>query len=56
MGFQRIFSPNGQIGPSMLVVSPEHADVFRRDGWSKDDVREAIMQLTAHADPGSPGK
>ena len=47
MGFQRIFSPNGQIGPSMLVVSPEHADVFRRDGWSKDDVREAIMRLTA---------
>lgn len=47
MGFQRIFSPNGQIGPSMLVVSPEHADVFRRDGWSKEDVRDAIMQLTA---------
>ena len=47
MGFQRIFSPNGQIGPSMLVVSPEHADVFRRDGWSKQDVRDAIMELTA---------
>jgi len=47
MGFQRIFSPNGQIGPSMLVISPEHADVFRRDGWSKDDVREAIMERTA---------
>ena len=47
MGFQRIFSPNGQIGPSMLVVSPEHADVFRRDGWTKDDVREAIMERTA---------
>ncbi|MDE2744353.1 MAG: hypothetical protein OXI41_00015 [Chloroflexota bacterium] len=47
MGFQRISSPNGQIGPSMLVVSPEHADVFRRDGWSKGDVREAIMKLTA---------
>ena len=47
MGFQRIFSPNGQIGPSMLVISPEHADVFRRDGWSKDDIRDALMQLTA---------
>ena len=47
MGFQRIFSPNGQIGPSMLVVSPEHADVFRRDGWSKDDIRDAIMQHTS---------
>ena len=47
MGFQRVFGPNGQIGPSMLVVSPEHAEVFRRDGWSKGDVREAIMELTA---------
>lgn len=47
MGFQRIFSPNGQIGPSMMVVSPEHADVFRRDGWSKDDIRDALMDLTA---------
>lgn len=47
MGVQRIFSPNGQIGPSMLVVSPEHADVYRRDGWSKDDIREAIMELSA---------
>ena len=47
MGFQRIFSPNGQIGPSMLIVSPEHADVLGRDGWSKDDIRDAIMELTA---------
>jgi len=47
MGFQRIFSPNGQIGPSMLVVSPEHAHVFRQDGWSKAEIREAIVELTA---------
>ena len=47
MGFQCIFSPRGQIGPSMLVVSPEHADVFRRGGWSKHDLREAIMERTA---------
>ena len=47
MGFDGIFSPNGQIGPSMLVISPEHAGVFRRDGWSKTNVREAIMELTA---------
>lgn len=47
MGFQRIFSPNGQIGPTMLVVSPEHANVFGRDAWSKNDIREAIMELTA---------
>ncbi len=47
MGFDCIFSPNGQIGPSMLVISPEHADVFRRDGWNKHNIREAIMELTA---------
>ena len=47
MGFDCIFSPNGQIGPSMLVISPEHAGVFRQDGWSKDNVREAIVELTA---------
>ena len=47
MAFQRVFSPNGQIGPSVLVISPEHAEVFRRDGWSKADIREAIMELTA---------
>lgn len=47
MGFQRIFNPNGQVGPSMLVLSPEHADVFRRDGWSKDDLRTAMMERTA---------
>ena len=46
LGFQRIFAPNGQIGPSMLVVSPEHADVFQRDGWSKNNVREAIYERT----------
>ena len=47
MGFDCIFSPNGQIGPSMLVISPEHAGVFRQDGWSKANVREAIVELTA---------
>ncbi len=46
LAFQRIFAPNGQIGPTMLVLSPEHADVFRRDGWSKDNLREAIYERT----------
>ena len=44
MAFRRIFNPDKQIGPSMLVISPEHADVFRRDRWSKDDLRRAIME------------
>ena len=47
MGFDCIFSPNGQIGPSMLVISPEHAGVFRHDGWTKANIREAIVELTA---------
>ncbi len=47
MALQRVFIPNGQVGPTMLVVSPEHAEVFRRDSWSKSDVRDALMQLTA---------
>ena len=47
LGFQHIFSPFAQIGPSMLVISPEHADAFRRDGWSKDDLRHTIMERTA---------
>ena len=33
--------------PSMFVVSPEHADVYRASGWSKDNIREAIMEFTA---------
>ena len=47
MGFDCIFSPNGQIGPSMLVISPEHAGVFRQYGWTKANIREAIVELTA---------
>ena len=46
LGFQRIFAPNAQIGPSMLILSPEHAGVFARDGWTKDNLREAIYEGT----------
>jgi len=31
----------------MFVVSPEHADVYRASGWTKDNFREAIMEFTA---------
>ena len=30
----------------LLVICPEHAEVFRRDGWSKADLRQHIMAAT----------
>ncbi len=47
MAFQQVLKPRGQVTPSMFVVSPEHADVYRADGWSKNNIREAIMEFTA---------
>ncbi len=47
MAFQQVVKPRGQVSPSMFVISPEHADVYRADGWSKDNIREAIMEFTA---------
>ena len=32
---------------ALLVVSPEHARTFRRDGYTKDDVRARIQEVTA---------
>jgi thiol-disulfide isomerase/thioredoxin len=29
----------------MLVVSPEHARIFRESGWSKDDLRNRLQEL-----------
>ena len=47
MAFQQVLKPRGQVTPSMFVVSPEHADVYRASGWTKDNFREAIMEFTA---------
>ena len=47
MALQQITDPKMRVGPTMLVVSPEHADVYRASGWSKDDIRECIMECTA---------
>ena len=47
MAFQQVLKPRGQVTPSMFVISPEHADVYRSSGWSKDNIREAIMEFTA---------
>ena len=32
---------------ALLVVSPEHARTFARDGYTKDDVRARIQEVTA---------
>ena len=40
--------PKAPMGDILVVVGPEHVDVLRRDGWSKQDLREAIMQRTSH--------
>jgi hypothetical protein len=34
-------------GEIVLVVPPEHVDTFAKDGWSKDQVRERIQEVTA---------
>ncbi len=36
---------------AILVVSPEHARVFRQDGWSKQDLIDKIQEITKK--PGS---
>ena len=32
---------------ALLVVSPEHARTFARDGYTKEDVRARIQEITA---------
>ena len=34
-------------GDALLVISPEHVDTLRRDGFTKDDIREQIQRVTA---------
>lgn len=34
-------------GDVLLVVCPEHARTLAQDGWSKDDVRRRIQEITA---------
>jgi len=35
------------MGELVLVLSPEHVDTIARDGWSKDDVRRAICEMSS---------
>lgn len=39
--------PKSPMVDTLVVLSPDHASIFGRSGWSKDDVRECIMQETA---------
>ena len=47
-GVSCVFHPKlyGQ-GEVLLVVCPEHVDTIARDGWSKDDVRARMQEVTA---------
>jgi hypothetical protein len=45
--------------PALVIVSPEHARVFREAGWSKQQLRETLLELLTIApddlEPGSQG-
>ena len=45
-------------GDVLVVVSPEHVDTLHRDGWTKNDLREAIQGATStglrHPDLATP--
>jgi hypothetical protein len=36
-----------QLNESLLVLSPEHSDTLRRDGWSKTQLRQYIQEASA---------
>ncbi len=36
-------------GDALLIVSPEHADTLRRDGWTKADLRRRVQEITARS-------
>jgi hypothetical protein len=39
----------GRSGFLVLVIPPENADIFVRDGWSKSDIRQAIFAGTTRS-------
>jgi hypothetical protein len=45
--------------PALVVVSPEHARVFRESGWSKQQLRDRLLELltipTEDLAPGADG-
>jgi hypothetical protein len=48
LAIEAAFHPklHGQ-GDMLLVVCPEHVDTLHRDGWSKDQIRARVQEVTA---------
>jgi hypothetical protein len=47
VGLRTMYSPKLVMAfDAIVVVSPEHARVFREGGWSKDDLRRRLHELT----------
>ena len=47
LGMAAVGHARAPTGHVLLVVCPEHADTLWRDGWSKERVREHVMEVTA---------
>lgn len=48
LGVECVWHPKAHgFGDILLVICPEHADTLARDGWSKDDVRARIQEITS---------
>jgi hypothetical protein len=48
LALEGMHHPRGHgIGDVLFVISPEHVDTLWRDGWTKDDVRARIQEVTA---------
>jgi hypothetical protein len=48
LAMQSVAHPRwGGYGDVFLVLSPEHVHTISRDGWSKDDVRARIQEVTS---------
>ncbi len=48
LGLESFWHPKSHMqGDVLLVVCPEHADTIAREGWSKDQIRARIQEVTA---------
>ncbi|MEY4948591.1 MAG: hypothetical protein RL698_802 [Pseudomonadota bacterium] len=48
LAMQSVAHPRwGGYGDVFLVLPPEHVDTIARDGWTKDDLRRRIQEVTA---------
>ena len=49
--FSQNMSIIGSSRDVLLVVGPEHIDIFARSGYSKDDIRRRLKELTGELEP-----